>query len=91
MTGKIKTQTCCIPPAAGGKCTVESLISVDERGQMVLPKDVRAKAGIKPGDKLTLVSWEKDGKVCCLCLVKADELTDMIKSILRPVMKDMLE
>ena len=39
-----------------GCCKVESLISVDERGQMVLPKDLRDKAGIKPGDKLAVIS-----------------------------------
>ena len=39
-------------------CKVESLISVDERGQMVMPKEVRDRAGIKAGDKLALISWE---------------------------------
>ncbi len=38
---------------------------------MVLPKDVREKAGIRPGDKLALITWEKDGEVCCLALMKA--------------------
>ena len=33
-------------------CRVESIISVDERGQMVLPKDLRDKANIRAGDKL---------------------------------------
>ncbi len=36
------------------------MTSVDERGQMVLPKDVRDKANIKPGDKLAVVSWAVD-------------------------------
>jgi len=55
-------------------CKVESLISVDERGQMVLPKDLREKADIKPGDKLAVISWEKDGATCCFTLIKADSL-----------------
>jgi AbrB family looped-hinge helix DNA binding protein len=38
---------------------VEALVNVDERGQMVLPREVREKANIRPGDKLALVSWEK--------------------------------
>jgi AbrB family looped-hinge helix DNA binding protein len=37
---------------------VESIVSVDERGQMVLPKDIREKAKIRPGDKLAVVSME---------------------------------
>jgi len=54
-----------------GCCKIEALISIDERGQMVLPKEVRDKAGIRPGDKLALTSWESEGKVCCMLLVKA--------------------
>ena len=84
-------QYCCMPTDEGGsRCKVESLISVDERGQMVLPKETRTKADIQAGDKLALVSWEKDGKICCLCLVKADEITEMVKGILGPLMKEIL-
>ncbi len=72
-------------------CKVEALVSVDERGQMVLPKELREKAGIRAGDKLAVTSWEKDGKVCCISLTKAEELTEMVRSILGPVMKDILQ
>ena len=67
---------------------VEAVISVDERGQMVLPKDVRAKAGLRPGDKLALISWEKDGEICCFSLVKTEALTGMVKSFLGPMMDE---
>ena len=89
MAQKVK-ETCC-PPAMDSCCRVEALVSVDERGQMVLPKDTRDKAGIRPGDKLALVSWEKEGKTCCLTLIKAEELTGMVKGILGPLMKDVLK
>ncbi len=69
-------------------CRVESLISVDERGQMVLPKELRDKAGIQPGDKLALISWEKEGEVCCLTLMKSDYLAERVKDFLGPVMKN---
>ena len=46
-----------------GCCRVESLVSIDERGQMVLPKEIRNKAGIKAGDKLAVVLMEKEGKI----------------------------
>ncbi|MAE11012.1 MAG: AbrB family transcriptional regulator, partial [Dehalococcoidales bacterium] len=69
---------------------VEALISVDERGQMVLPKELREKANIQAGDKLAVTSWEKDGRICCISLTKADELTEMMRAILGPVMKDIL-
>jgi len=71
-------------------CAVEALVTVDERGQMVLPKELRERAGIKPGDKLAVTSWEKDGKICCLALIKAGNLETMVKSMLGPVMKDIL-
>ena len=81
--------------AAMGKnascCRVESLISVDERGQMVLPKDLREKANIQPGDKLALISWEKEGEICCLTLIKSEYLAGHVKDFLGPVMLDMFK
>jgi antitoxin PrlF len=67
-------------------CRVEAVLSVDDRGQMVLPKDVREKAGIKSGDKLALISWEKNGTVCCLALMKVENLSGMVKEVLGPLM-----
>jgi antitoxin PrlF len=71
-------------------CRVHSIVTVDERGQMVLPKEIREQAGIGPGDKLAVVSMEKDGVVCCITLMKIDALTDVVKGVLGPVMKDIL-
>lgn len=70
-------------------CSVEALVTVDERGQMVLPKELREKAGIKAGDKLAVTSWEKDGKVCCIALIKAGSLEPLVKGVLGPVMGDL--
>jgi bifunctional DNA-binding transcriptional regulator/antitoxin component of YhaV-PrlF toxin-antitoxin module len=53
---------------------------------MVLPKDVREKAGIRTGDKLALISWEREGRICCLALMKADSLSGMVKGILGPLL-----
>ncbi len=74
--------------SSAGCCSVEAIVSVDERGQMVLPKDLRAKAGLKAGDKLAVTTWEKDGEVCCFTLIKADELVEMVKDKLGPLMKE---
>ena len=71
-------------------CKVEALLTIDERGQMVLPKEIREKAEIHTGDKLALVNWEKDGKVCCFTLIKVDELGDMVKGFLGPMMKEIM-
>ena len=85
----VEVPRCAPPSKVTSCCRVESVVSVDERGQMVLPKDIRDKAGIHPGDKLAVVKWEKDGKVCCIVLLKAEELTEMVKGMLGPVMKEM--
>ena len=72
----------------GGCCSVEAVVSIDDRGQMVLPKDIRDKAGIKAGDKLVVVGMEQGGKLCCISLIKVENLTEMVKDMLGPVMKD---
>lgn len=87
--GTGKGDSCC-PPGGIGRCRVESLVSVDDRGQLVLPKDIREKAGIGGGDKLAIVTWEKEGKVCCLTLIRVEELTGMVKDLLGPLMGDVL-
>jgi antitoxin PrlF len=75
----------CMP---GSSCTVEAVLSVDERGQMVLPKDVRQKAGIGTGDKLALISWGREGEVCCLALMKVENLSGMVQGVLGPLVQD---
>lgn len=85
MTDEDENGPCCVPGVMSC-CKVESIVSVDERGQMVLPKDLREKAKIRPGDKLAVVSMEKEGEVCCLSLIKVEALEGMVKSVLGPVM-----
>lgn len=80
----------CCGPETEACCRVEALVNVDERGQMVLPKELREKTGIRAGDKLALTTWEKDGRVCCITMTKVEELTDMVKAALGPVMKEIL-
>jgi AbrB family looped-hinge helix DNA binding protein len=72
-----------------GCCTVDSMVSIDERGQMVLPKEIREKAKICPGDKLVVITMEKDGKFCCLSLIKAEDFEGMVKNLLSPMMTDL--
>ena len=76
----------CLPCASPSGCRVEAILGVDERGQMVLPKDVRERAGIQTGEKLALISCEKDGKVCCLALMKAGDLSGMVRGVLGPLL-----
>jgi len=74
----------------GASYKVDALVSIDRRGQIVLPKDIRKRAGIEAGDKLAVISWESEGQVCCLSLIKADELRASIKGLLGPMMEEIL-
>ena len=68
-------------------CALEAVVSVDERGQLVLPKDVRTRAGIAPGDRLALVSYRNDdGSICCITLVKADAVAGAVRSVIGPAL-----
>ncbi len=93
MTKKKIINEVCNPEGSHSGCTtdsgckVEAVLSIDERGQMVLPKDVREKAGINTGSKLALISWEKEGSICCLALIKVEALSGMVKDVLDPLMK----
>ena len=90
MAQKEKTESSCASDEMNFSCCkVEAVASVDERGQMVLPKEIREKADIKPGDKMAVVVWEKAGKVCCINLIKADEFAGMVKDLLSPMMEEM--
>src|SRR4030043_2348855 len=85
MQKKNKKETCT--PSKNqlhGCCKVESVVSVDERGQMVLPKDLREKAGIKAGDKLAVVSCGQNDAVMYLALIKVDDLSSLVKQMLGP-------
>jgi len=74
-----------------GCCKIDALVNIDGRGQLVLPKEVREKANIKAGDKLAVITWERGGEVCCITLLKADDFAGSVKTMLGPLMKDILE
>ncbi len=76
----------CLSTGALDHCKVEAVVSVDSRGQMVLPKDLRDRAGIAADDKLALLSWSKDGELCCLTLQKADDLAEVIRRTYGPLL-----
>lgn len=60
---------------------------MDAKGQIVIPKDLREKANIKPNDKIALVASEKDGEVCCIMMVKAERLAGAVTKTLGPLLK----
>lgn len=82
----------CGIAVASKSCQLEALVSVDERGQIVLPKDVRDKARIKAGDKLAIFFPSRKGeKVCCIMLMRVDELAESIKKTLGPLLQELIK
>ena len=75
---------------AGSTYKIEAIVSIDERGQMVLPKELRQRAGIGPGDKLALVAFEDNGVLCCISFFKVDDLSGMVRDKLAPVLQGAL-
>jgi antitoxin PrlF len=95
---KSRTNASCDSGAKGGPscckestCKIESIIMVDERGQMVLPKEIREKANIKAGDKLVLISWIRENKIICFNLMKSEELGFFVKDFIGPIMQESSE
>lgn len=84
--GKTKRKGCCDSRPGAVSNQIEALITVDERGQMVLPKETRARAGIRAGDKLALISWSKGDRVCCLSLIRAEEMAETLGGMLNSLM-----
>ncbi|MFQ6674383.1 MAG: HgcAB-associated protein HgcC [Fidelibacterota bacterium] len=74
-----------------GSCNikVESIVSVDERGQMVLPKEVRDKLNLRGGDKLAIASCtDTNDNVTCLCLIRSDDFAVLVRELLGPMLQE---
>jgi AbrB family looped-hinge helix DNA binding protein len=74
-----------------GCCKVHAVVTVDSKGQIVLPKDVREKAKIKPEDKLAVIGCERNGEICCIMMVRADDLGNTVKTMLGPILKEIFK
>jgi len=71
----------------GDTCRIDAVISMDAKGQIVLPKDLREKANLKPNEKIAVVACEKDGEVCCIMMLKAEKLQGAVTKTLVPLLK----
>ena len=83
MKAVVKSEASC--------CNVLAVVSVDAKGQVVLPKEVRERAGLKADDRLALIGCEREGKICCVMMVRADALGGTVSRFLGPMLKDVLK
>ncbi len=72
-------------------CKIDAVVTMDAKGQIVLPKDLREKAKLNPGAKLALIGFERDGDVCCISIIKADTLSGTVKTMLGPILNEALK
>ena len=72
-------------------CRIDAVVTMDAKGQIVLPKDLREKANIKLNEKLAVVACEKDGEVCCIMMLKAERLRGAVTKTLGPLLKEVIK
>ncbi len=71
-------------------CKIDAVVTVDAKGQIVLPKDLRERANIRPNDKLAVIGMEKAETLCCIVLMKAEALGETVKCVLGPIFDEAL-
>ena len=76
---------------SGDVCRIDAVITMDAKGQVVLPKDLREKANFKPNDKIAVVACEKEGTVCCIMLIKAEMFAGAVSKTLGPLIKSAIK
>jgi antitoxin PrlF len=74
-----------------GCCTVDAVVTLDSKGQIVLPKDLREKAKLRPDDKLAVIGCEREGQICCIMMIKAEDLGKTVKVMLGPTLKEIFK
>jgi antitoxin PrlF len=74
-----------------GCCKVDAVVTMDSKGQIVLPKDIRQKANLKPNDKLAIIGCERNGELCCIMIIKTEKLGNTIKNTLGPMLQEIFK
>ena len=72
-------------------CKIDAVVSIDAKGQVVLPKDLRERAQLNPNDKIAIIGVERDNKMCCLVMMKAEALGNTVKNMLGPIFEQALK
>ena len=85
---KILSDQSDISDGHSSTCQVEAVLSIDSRGQIVIPKEVRKRAHIQDGDELALVSWLTRDEICCLALIRTCNLFSEVSGVMRSLLAD---
>jgi len=67
---------------------IEAVLTVDSKGQILFPKELREKTGIKAGDRLVAIAGcDEKGEICCLILVRAEIVDEGLRNVVAPMLK----
>lgn len=75
-----------VPPPPDGK-NIWGAVTIDERGQVVIPKGVRDKFGLTPGTRLVVLSDDREG----IALVPAEKFEASVRQMMTIAAKTMKE
>ncbi len=81
------TKTTKAPTRAEACCRIEALVTLDSKGQILLPKEVRERAGLRAVERLAVITCESDNKIFRVTLVKAEQFMDTAREMLGPMME----
>jgi len=70
----------------GSDCRIYSVVKMNSKGQIVLPKNLRERAGFKPNGKIALMTFEKEGEICVVLMIKAERLGEAVTKTLSPML-----
>lgn len=67
---------------------ISAVVNVDNKGQILLPKDLREKAEINAGDKLVLIAGcDENDEICCFILVKSETIDESLRNSIKPMLR----
>jgi len=70
-------------------CKVDAIVTIDSKGQIVLPMDIRKRAKLMPKDKLAIIGYERGNEICCIMLLKAEKLGTAVNKVLSPMLREL--
>jgi len=76
-------------PLNGECCKVDAVVTLDSKGQILLPREIRKRAKLKPNDKLAVIGYERGNEICCIMMLKAEKLGTAVTKVLSPMLKEL--
>ncbi|NMC07937.1 MAG: AbrB/MazE/SpoVT family DNA-binding domain-containing protein [Candidatus Lokiarchaeota archaeon] len=70
----------CTTAPNEGKNSLFAVTKIDDRGQIVIPKEIRDSLGWNKNERIAMLTRKNaEGKACCVMLVHVDSFEDSIK------------